>query len=172
MLFNCRNGQRHLFRYLGHRFFLDTAQDEDSPALFGKAFENRLHPPQLVARAKLRLDVMARLQQFDFADRLERDDLVAPRLIDHEIARDGEKIGATVRHLAPIGVRVSAHQNFRNEVLMLLGIRRQPPQPRSQRGLMWQDDGLEPIELGANMFHERPPLPWPDDTLSLLLTLS
>ncbi|CAN5408490.1 hypothetical protein BH10PSE15_BH10PSE15_01900 [soil metagenome] len=58
MFFNCRNGQRHLFRYLRHRFFLNAPQNEDTTALIGKILEDALHAPQLIAGAKLRFDIL------------------------------------------------------------------------------------------------------------------
>lgn len=160
MLFDCRNGQVHVFRYLRHRFFLNTAQNEDPAGLRGEFVENALHPPEVIARAKLRLHVIAGLEEFDFTDRLERDDLVTPGLVDDEIARDGEEIGLAVRHLTPIGIGKGTRQNFGNQVLMFVKPRSKPPQPGTQRRLVRQDDSLEPVELGTNVFHRRTLFSW------------
>jgi len=59
MLFDRRNGQTHVTRYLGHGFFVNATRDEDTAALIRQIIENALHPPQFVARAKLSFAVEA-----------------------------------------------------------------------------------------------------------------
>lgn len=62
MFFNCRNGQGHFLRYFQHRFFMDTAENEDPAALCRKRIDDRLDLAQSLAGVKLSLHIIFALQ--------------------------------------------------------------------------------------------------------------
>ena len=68
MFFNSRNGQRHFLRYFQHRFFVNTAKNEDAAALGGQRIDNRLDLAERLAGVKLCLDGVFAAQQFQIGE--------------------------------------------------------------------------------------------------------
>ena len=61
---------------------MDPAQDEGPPALRRQRVENGLKMAQLVARVQRFLGRIVGLEHIEFGDQFERDDLLAPGLVD------------------------------------------------------------------------------------------
>ena len=135
---------------------MDAAENEDAAALCGKRIDNRLHLAQGFAGMKLGFHVIFTLQQFQIGNGLETHHLVPAGSVDHQIASDGEKIGATRGHTFPIIAGVGAGKNLRDHVFQFL-IGGQDPTKSSPKGsFLWQDHSLEPFQLSANPVHDDP----------------
>ena len=137
MFFNCRNGQGHFCRYFDHRSFVDTAQDKYPPALRRKRLDDRFDLPQGFAGMKLSLDTVFGLQQVQVSDCFETDHLVAPGIVDDQIAGDGEEIGAACRHIVPVFRGIGTGHDLGNHVVKFQEGGQNPPKPSSKRGLLW-----------------------------------
>lgn len=151
MFLHRRNGQVHFFRYLAKRLFLHAPQEKDPARLLRQLFDDRLQSPELVARDQLRLDIGPGLQELEIGDRLEGDDLAAPRIVDDEVAGDFEQIGAAGPDIRPVGRGIGAGENLGAKIVELMVGTRHLPQTRAKRPLMGQDDGSKPIELEAKL---------------------
>lgn len=74
---------------------MDTAKNEGPAALRRQCIDDFLHLTQRVAGVDLCLHAGAGLKQFQIGDGFETDHLVAAGIVDHQVPRDGEQIGAT-----------------------------------------------------------------------------
>ncbi len=136
MFFNSRNGQGHLLRYFQHRFFVNTAKNEDAATLCWQRLDDRLHLTQRFAGVQLGLDIILATQQFQVGDGLETDHLVAARRIDDEVAGNSEQIGAPGRHILPIFRGIGAGHDLGDHVLQFMGGWQYPPQTPAKGGFL------------------------------------
>ena len=158
MFLNSRNGQVHFHRYLAERLFLYASQEENPAGLRGQLFDDRLQSPELVAGEKLRLDIGTGLQEVEIGNRLEGDDLAAPRGINNEIAGDFEQEGTASPDIHPIGGGIAAGKDFGAKIVEFILGTRHLPQAGAKRPLMGQDDVSKPIELEAKLVQGALPL--------------
>jgi hypothetical protein len=156
MFFNCRNGQKHFVRYLGHGFFVDAAEEENPAALAGKRIDDPLQLPQGVAGNQLGFGIAVGLQQVKVGNALKADDLVAAGIVDDQVAGDGEEKGAAGQDIFPAIGRIGAGQNLRHHIIQFVMGREYPSHARAERSLMRQYNSLEPFQLGANPMHVGP----------------
>ena len=145
MFFNSRNGQRHFLRYFQHRFFVNTAKNEDAATLCWQRIDNCLDLTQRLAGVKLCLDRVFAAQKFQIGNGFETDHFVAAGSVDHQIAGDGEEIGPASGHIFPIFGGIGSGQHFGDHILQLMGRGKYPPQATTQRGFLWQNNCLEPF---------------------------
>lgn len=94
---------------------------------------------------QLGLDIIFPTQQFQIGDRLETDYLVAARCIDDEVAGDREEIGAAGRDIFPVFGGVGPRHDFRAHIFQLMRRRKNPAKATTQRGLLRQYHGFEPV---------------------------
>ncbi len=156
MFFNRRNGQGHFVRYFDHRFLVNASKDEYSAALGRERLDDAFDLTERFAGMKLRLDIVLAAEQFEVGDRLETDDLVPTGCVDHEVAGDGEKIGATGRHILPVFRGISTGQDFGDHILQFMRARKDATKAPAQGGFLWQNDGFEPFQFSANPLHDDP----------------
>ena len=75
-------------------------------------------------------------QQVGIGDLVEGDDLGAARLVDEEIARDLEEIGATRSELRIVCRRIGPRHHLGDEVVEIVATRQDAAQARAKRRLM------------------------------------
>jgi len=145
MFFNCRNGQFHLLRYFRHGFFMDAAKNEGAAALRRQGIDDRLHLAKGVAGVELRFHAGAGLKQLKIGDGFETDHLVAAGIVDHQVARNGEKIGTTGGNALPCFAGISPRHDFRHHIVQFMMARQNPSQTGTKRGFVRQQTCLEPF---------------------------
>lgn len=135
---------------------MDAAKNKDAAALNRKRIDNRLHLTQGFARVELRFGIAFALQQFKVGDRFEADHLVAAGGVDHQVAGDGEQIGAAGGDVGPVFGGVGAGQNLCDHVLQFMPGGQNATQTAPQSRFMRQNDGFEPVQFCANPLHVDP----------------
>ncbi len=155
MLVYRRNGQTHLFCYLADRFIMHAPQNEGAAALDRQRVDDFLEPAQFVARLQHPLGRPVVHQQVDVGDLVERDDLGAARLVDDQVARDLEQIGAPGGELRIVDRRIGPRHHLGDEIVEIVATRQHAAQAAPQRGLMRQYRCLEPIQFRSDR-HARP----------------
>ena len=156
MFFNSRNGQRHFLRYFQHRFFVDSAKNENAATLGRQRLDDGLDLAQRFTGVQLRFDTIFAAQQFQVGHRFETDHFVAAGGIDHQIAGNGKQVGATRGHILPAFRRISAGEDFGDHVVQFVGGRQNTAQAAAQGSFLRQYHCLEPFQFSANPMHVDP----------------
>lgn len=150
MLVYCGNGQAHLLCYRPRRPIIYAPQHESAPALGGQGVEDRLQVSQFVTCFQPCLRTVVYADQVEVGDHLERDDLAAPRGIDHQIARDLVQIGAAGLQPTNIAGSICAGHCLCDHIIDVRAIGQHSSQPRAQRALVGQDGLFIPFEPGSD----------------------
>lgn len=129
---------------------MDAAKNEDAAALRGQRLDDRLDLAQRFAGVELGLDIILAAQQFEVCYRLEAHHLVAAGGVDDEVAGDREEVGPAGGHIFPVIRGIGAGHDLGDHVVQFVGRRKYPAKPAAQGCFLWQDDRLEPFQLGAN----------------------
>jgi len=156
MFLNSGNGQTHFFRYLAHRFLVDAPENEYAAALRGKRFDDGLYLTQRVAGMELAFKAGVRLQHFEIRNCLEANDLVSPRVVDDEITRNGEEIGAPGCHGFPILRSIGPREDFRDRIFQFLRRRKDASQSPPQGCFVGKQRCFKPIQFRSNPIHSSP----------------
>lgn len=124
---------------------MNAPKDEYAAALWGKRLDNSLDLAKGFACMKLRFDVIVASKQFQIGDSFEADNLVTASGVDHQIARDGEKIRSPGRNIFPIFCGIGASHNFSHHVFKFMRARENASQPTAEGRLLRQNDSFKPF---------------------------
>ncbi len=116
---------------------MDTAQDKYLPALRRKRFDDRFDLPQGFAGMKLSLDTVFGLQQVQVSDCFETDHLVAPGIVDDQIAGDREQIGTARRYIVPIFRGIGTDHDLGDHVVKFQEGWQNSPESSPKRSFLW-----------------------------------
>ena len=135
---------------------MNSTKNENPTALRGQRLDDGLDLPQRLSCMQLRFDIAVPLQQLKVRDRFETHHLVAPGVVDHQIAGDREQVGAPRRHIFPIFGGVGTSHDLGYHIVQLMGGRQDPSKPAAKCGFLRQNNSFEPVQLGANTMHVDP----------------
>ncbi len=139
---------------------LHPPQQEGPARLRGERFDDAFEMPQRVARIEHLVIGYAALEHFQIGDIVDRDDHLAPLLVDQDIVRRAGDEGEPVAHLAPAVIGIGARHHLRDQIVEIVRIAHQPPQPAPQHRLIRQDHGLEPGQPLVAIVQRFPPGPF------------
>ncbi len=106
-----------MVRYLADAVSVNATQHKDAAALDGQRLDDRLEMAQLVPGMKARLQPVVDLQHVEVRHQVERDNFVAARDVDQQIAGDLEQVSATRGDAREIGGDIGARQGLGSDVL-------------------------------------------------------
>lgn len=116
---------------------MHPTQNEGATALDRQGFDDFLKPAQFVARLELAFGRGEVGDQVGVDDFVERHDLGAPGLVDDQVTRDLEQIGAACGECRIVDRCIGTGHDLGDEIVEIVPPRQNPAQARPQRRLMW-----------------------------------
>lgn len=105
---------------------------------------------------KLRFDIVVAAKEFQIGDGFEADDLVPAGRVDHEVAGNGEEIGAPGGDVFPVFRGIGPRHNFRHHVLQLMRAGQDTAKTSPEGGFLRKYDCFKPFQFSANPMHVDP----------------
>lgn len=124
---------------------MNAAKNENAAALGRERLDDAFDLPQRFAGVELGFDIILATEQFEIGDRFEADDFVPACRVDHQIACDGEEIGAPCRDIFPVVGGIGPSQDFGDHILQLVGAGEDAAQATAKGSFLRKNDGFEPF---------------------------
>ena len=153
MLVHSKDGQLHLLCYLLHRFLMYPAQDESASALRRKRIKNGLKMAQFIAGVQRFFGRIICLKDVQVGHQFQRHDLLAPRFVNQQVARDLEQKGLAALGAMNVSIGIGPRHAFRHNIIDILTMGYHPAQSGSQSTFMGQNSLLEPVQPRPDRDH-------------------
>ena len=124
---------------------MNPSKDKNPTALRRQGLHDGFDLAQRLACVQLSFDIAVALQQLKVCDGFETHHLVAPGIVDHQVAGDGEQVSASCGDIFPIFGGEGAGHDLCHHVVKLMGGREYPPEPTAKGGFLRKNYGLEPV---------------------------
>ncbi len=142
---------------------LHPAQHEGAPRLRGQGGDDRFQPAQRVACVEHAVGIDAALQPVQIGHIVERDDHLAPLLVDQHVVGSAGQEGEAVADRAPVGAGEGPREHLCDQIVEILRVADHAAQTMAQQCLLRQDHRLEPFQFLIAIAQTRSP--WVADPL-------